>query len=196
MKLYHVSMGWTETLKLFTPRVPDSRAYDEDDVTARICFSKTIEGALSAIANKPTETCTWKEITIYELDTDNYIDSRRLYLSGKVNDAILTNECWYLEPVTLKGTHMLLRDFSYSYEYIPNEKMKDEYIDYAIFYLKDQGICVPGEVLNELRNCTLAEAMFDILPGVFNEYCLDLDEISSDLLASTRIMYDLELKAA
>lgn len=196
MKLYHVSMGWTEPIKSFVPRVPDSRAYEEDDKTKRICFSTTLEGAMSAIANKPTETCTWKKFTVYEFETDDYIDYMELYRSGKVNDAILTHECWYLKPVILKGKHMLLRDFRYSYEYIPNEKQKEEYICYAIGYLKEQGIDVPLEILNELNDCTLAEAMLDILPRIFDKHHLDLDSISCDLLCSTRVMYDLELKAA
>lgn len=196
MKLYHVSMDWTQTPKLFIPRIPESRAYDEDDVTERICLSTTIAGALSAIANKPIETCTWKKITVYELETDDYIDSMDLYMSGKVNDAILTHECWYLKPVVLNGTHMLLRDFSYSYEFIPNEKMKDEYISYAIYYLKEQGVDLSKKLMDDLNHCTLAEAMFEILPGFFDEYHLDLDSISCDLLCSTRVVYDLELKAA
>ncbi|RHB41980.1 hypothetical protein DW886_15610 [Enterocloster aldenensis] len=196
MKLYHVSMDWSQTPKLFIPRIPESRAYDEDDVTERICLSTTIAGALSAIANKPTETCTWKKITVYELETDDYIDSLDLYMSGKVNDSILTHECWYLKPVVLNGRHMLLRNFSYSYEFIPNEKRKDEYISYAIYYLKEQGVDLSKKIMDDLNCCTLAEAMLEILPGIFDEHHLDLDSISCDLLCSTRVMYDLELKEA
>ena len=78
-----------------------------------------------------------------------------LYISGKVNDAILTHECWYLKPVVLSGTHMLLRDFSYSYEFIPNEDVRDEYLNYAIYYLKDQGVDLSKKVMDDLNRCKL-----------------------------------------
>lgn len=49
MRLYHVSIGTKGGKCWFYPRVPEYRLCGEDDTTKRICFSDSIERALSAI---------------------------------------------------------------------------------------------------------------------------------------------------
>lgn len=194
MTFYHVSLGWTEEYKRFVPRIPEFRAYGEDDVTKRICISDSISGCLSAIPDKPYRTDIWKEITVYKCEIENYIGFKELYWTGKVFDAYLTHECWYLEPIEMAGRHMLLRGFDSCYEFVPNEQRTDEYILYAVDYLKNHNVRITDEIKKRLYSCSMLEAMYDIFPQIFHEHDLDLDEVSEEILATTRIITNPELK--
>lgn len=110
MKLYHLTKDLTHN-GMFYPRVPTNRAEIEDDVTPRICFSNSIEGALTAIPVPGSSFaelnesfgCVWK---VFELDTDTIpsqstINPKELYHDGKVLDAWLTGEHWVTQPIDL-----------------------------------------------------------------------------------------------
>ena len=117
--LYHVSLESIENFKL---RIPKYRLEGEDKTTKRICFSKTIEGAFSAIPHgsevlaglfKIKETCDISPIFhVYILDSRNIkkvdiVDSEQLYSSRQTLDAILTEEVWVLTE-KIKPKHKLI----------------------------------------------------------------------------------------
>ena len=194
MKLYHIAMGWTEISKLFVPRVPETRAYGEDDVTKRICLSTSIEGCFNAMANKPYQSNT--KITLYEVNTDDYVSYEKLYSTGKVYDAYLTHECWYLQPIIMTGKHLILKNFESDIEFVPDETRKDEFLCFLFDYLENhKNVFCSNEfesLIDGLESHSVAEILFEILPPYFDKYLLDMDDICADILSSIRIMYNLE----
>lgn len=115
IKLYHVSYNFTtdDFVKNFKPRVPkwttEERStpvlHMENSTIPRICFSDSINHAMSAAVYWPSEG---EEFMVYELTVDkddpNLILPETLYAQDYVRDALETREHWYLEPVTLTGT--------------------------------------------------------------------------------------------
>lgn len=188
MILYHVSKGWTELYKEFIPRVPEFRAYDEDNKTERICLSDSIGGCLSAIPDSLYHTDEYTKLTIYECDIDDYINYEELYKYGMVPDAYVTHEYWCLKPIWMFGTHVLLSDFDSHYEFVPDEKRLDEYVLYVVDYLNCHDIIIPADTKKRLENCTMIEAMYDIFPPLFYKNNLDLDDVSEEILTTSRII--------
>lgn len=111
-KYYHISTDLTQNGE-FTPRIPSVRADNEDTTLPRICVSRTIEGAVSAIPNGGTRLYElisknngFLKLFIFDSETldlndDNMIDSDTLYEKGLVHDAIITDEYWITKPVTI-----------------------------------------------------------------------------------------------
>jgi hypothetical protein len=134
MILCHVSFDLTANRR-FNPRVPERRNGDEDGKTARICVSKTIEGALSATPEGGSEldynlTINQNLIKLYIIDTEklkikkeNIISSEDLYVLNKVIDANWTEEYWILEDfeVPKEDTKIIyIKNYEYrSQDYYP-----------------------------------------------------------------------------
>lgn len=125
MKLYHVTKDLTHDGN-FTPRVPERRDYLEDEVIPRICFSTSIEGALSALPIPRGSSFAdynenygyvWK---VFEVDTDDlpneqWVDSQTLYEEGLVLDTWLTEEVWVTQPLDLSNQsyYILIDDWEF-----------------------------------------------------------------------------------
>lgn len=116
MILYHVCFAEYSEGDLFVPRVPGIRAFNENANLKRICLSRTISGAISAVpwGGKDFEDMmidTSKgyrsyPIKVYEFDTKdiepcNIIAPKELYQSDSVRDAIINEEYWVINQ-TLK----------------------------------------------------------------------------------------------
>lgn len=113
---YHISSDLHHNGE-FTPRIPSTRAKNEDTTLPRICVSRTIEGAVSAIPGGGTrldELITANDgflklfifdSDVLDLNDDNMIDSDTLYEKGLVHDAIITDEYWITVPVTVPESH-------------------------------------------------------------------------------------------
>lgn len=125
--LYHVSL---KSIRNFKLRVPKYRLKGEDKTTKRICFSKTLQGAFSAIPHGPEvvsglfkikEICDISPIFhVYVLDTrdlneSDIVDSEQLYLSQRVLDAKLTEEVWILTD-NIKPKHKLVEILDFTVE--------------------------------------------------------------------------------
>lgn len=124
--LYHVSL---EEVKFFEPRIPSLTLLDEDNTTKRICFSNTLEGALSALQgsiklydgliNISKDYDCPAIIHIYSIEEENIgddfiIDNR--VVSMKVPDAIITGEVWVTKSIDVKEMNhqiIVLTDFNY-----------------------------------------------------------------------------------
>lgn len=127
--LYHVSL---EEVNFFEPRIPSLTLLDEDTTTKRICFSNTLEGALSALQgsiklydgliNISKDYNCPAIIHIYSIEEENIgddfiIDNR--VVSMKVPDAIITGEVWVTKPIDIKEMNhqiIVLTDFNYKDE--------------------------------------------------------------------------------
>jgi len=97
-KLYHLSMERMDGRVLY-PRVPESRADDEDDVTKRVCFSTSIRGCVKAICADDIACSAY----IYEpADISKIKDSIVVPSTDEVNDVKETREKWVTCPVEVK----------------------------------------------------------------------------------------------
>lgn len=113
---YHISTD-LEHDGTFTPRIPTTRADNEDFSSPRICVSRTIEGAVSAIPNGGSRLDELIEhnhgflkLFVFDsedldLNDDNMIDCDTLYEKGLVHDATITDEYWIMKPVKVPETH-------------------------------------------------------------------------------------------
>ena len=86
--------------KTLTPRVPSNymtRNGYEDGETPRVCFAKSIDGALKGLS----QNLTGKEFYVH---VPVAIDSKYLHTPSKeeVPDASITTEMWYTRPVKIK----------------------------------------------------------------------------------------------
>lgn len=191
MKLYHVSLGWKETPKLFIPRVPKNRAENENETIKRICLSTDIIGCLTAMPDKPHKYNT--KITVYECDVHDYIDYNELYFSNKVCDSYLTHECWYLKPITMTGKHLILKSFESDWVFIAEEDKKKRCIQEAVFYLTKHGVTIHNKIIKKLYEYPFSVSLEQILPELFYDNDLDMDDVFSGLLDSVRTFSNIEL---
>lgn len=109
--LYHISFDPVEAL---IPRVPEHRAPGEDAETPRICFSETIEDAITAMpkggqALRGMLKCRHKITPILyayiadrEADREAYLCPYDIYIKHHVHDAIANKEWWAIKPVTVQ----------------------------------------------------------------------------------------------
>ena len=116
-KLYHLS-NKCDIIEEFVPRVPDSRAKDEEGETPRVSLSPTIEGALTAVpwGGMQLENELWDEgsflIRVYEfdiedLDINSLIPPQYLYSKNLVIDSRITKEHWYLKNLKPSRTYLI-----------------------------------------------------------------------------------------
>lgn len=116
-KLYHLS-NKCDIVEEFVPRVPDSRAKDEEGETPRVSLSPTIEGALTAVpwGGMQLENMFWEEgsflIRVYEFDIanmnlDNLLPPQYLYSKDLVIDSKITEEYWYLKSIKPSRSYLI-----------------------------------------------------------------------------------------
>ena len=87
--------------KVLYPRVPESRADNEDAVTKRVCFSTSIRGCVKAICAESIACSAY----VYEpADIDKIKDSIVVPSTDEVSDVRETREKWVTCPVELKLT--------------------------------------------------------------------------------------------
>lgn len=97
-KLYHLSMERMDG-KVLYPRVPESRANDEDAVTKRVCFSTSIRGCVKAICAESISCSAY----VYEpTDVSKIKDSIVVPSTDEVSDVKETREKWVTCPVEVK----------------------------------------------------------------------------------------------
>lgn len=102
---YHISHSSKNINSSFISRIPKTRGESEDSSIARFCVSSSIEGCLKAIPNgelffhvlpkiKPVK------VIVYEFSDEPSLHSSELVNKKLVEDALLTEECWFTEEVT------------------------------------------------------------------------------------------------
>lgn len=110
MKLYHISLDISRNgqTKVFLPRIPKHRVEYEDNITPRICFSRSIKGALNSfpykdkLANKEFLRKGETYISVFELEANSVSFRSPTEISRFVPDAELNEEHWVTEPVELQ----------------------------------------------------------------------------------------------
>ena len=97
MKLYHVSLDLTKNTRHFTPRIPKGTTYDEDTSVPRVCFSASLEGALSSCAHIIIKLFNYSltdNIMVFEVNTDDIVGKivtpEEAYYCYNVLDALYT----------------------------------------------------------------------------------------------------------
>jgi len=115
-KYYHISPNLLHRGH-FTPDIPQTRRALEDNLTPRVCVSKSIEGALTSIPNGGSLlyellSTTNGFLKLYVIDTEeleiadeDIIDSEILFEHGLVEDANHTDEVWILTPFSISKSH-------------------------------------------------------------------------------------------
>lgn len=132
--LYHISLDLIDEFKL---RVPDSSYDDEDKTIKRICFAKSVEGAitampynikvLSGILNMEKELGLKPLLYVYsiderEIDLDKIKDSNELVEEKLVLDANITEEVWVLtENIKPKLSVIKVIDFNFDIQKFDNK---------------------------------------------------------------------------
>lgn len=106
-KIVHISNEITLQEKVFVPRVPSQIAKNEDVTQKRVCFAKTLQGALGGIPYKGeiAKDVMFKDfayLTVYETDKRKVKHKPTEEIEHLVPDAHLTGECWVTEEITLK----------------------------------------------------------------------------------------------
>ena len=113
-KLYCVSQVKLDDI-ILEPRVPNNfmtKNKFEDYITRRVCFSKTIDGCLSALSMNLDN----KKLYVYILDN---ISKHDIYEPSieEVPDCKITHEVWCLDPCTVIYYKTILVTGSYDKEY-------------------------------------------------------------------------------
>lgn len=122
--LYHVSLDLVDKFEL---RVPNSSYSSEDQETKRICFAKSIEGAITAmpynikiisgLLNLKKEFDMEPILYVYSIDEKDLKpgqlkDSSELVYECRVSDANITGEVWVLtEDIKPKLDIIKISDF-------------------------------------------------------------------------------------
>lgn len=95
MEIYHISSR-NSNGKILTPRIPKNFFTNngfEEDKTPRVCFAKSIDGALAALSQNLEN----KELFIH-VPCDNIKYTNAI----NVPDSKITKEVWVKEPVKIK----------------------------------------------------------------------------------------------
>lgn len=134
--LYHVSLDFVNKFEL---RVPSSSYDSEDQETKRICFSKSIEGAITAmpyninivsgLLNLKKEYDMEPILYVYSIDEKDLKpgqlkDSSELVYECRVADANMTGEVWVLtEDINPKLDIIKISDCNFDIERMGNFAM-------------------------------------------------------------------------
>lgn len=111
MKFYHIELATEKIIQKFIPRIPNEILENEDITTPRICVSTSLEGCLNAV---PWGRLNFdyipmcQPIRVYEFDENDYISSLELFSSNKVEDAMLTGECWLLQESVPINSYIII----------------------------------------------------------------------------------------
>lgn len=190
MKLYHVSTD-LKFKEYFLPRIPSSRAQNEDHTIPRICFATSIEGCLMSMPDGGTrfeETYINQKglFRVYELDLDkvnltNFKTSEELWKAGLVDDADDCGEYWIMSPVY----------FNRSSSYIIHIDSWGTYLDDIIPY----DVYVEGEKTYAGNYCAAYEAIRGkkIPSNVFFEDIV-YNKLSKEEEIEARIKHQLDFK--
>ena len=105
MNMYHLSRMNHDEVTFF-PRVPKSVREDEDNITPRICFSKTISGAWRAHpaggGGDLNGMTRYTDMYVHvPADKVNHFAVKKPD-SCEVYDSSITDEIWLMEPAKLK----------------------------------------------------------------------------------------------
>lgn len=149
LSLQHISLDYANDIKSFVPRVPKSRAINEDDSIPRVCTSSSIEGCMKGhplleyhfnvyptLENySPYEDMDRLTILLeknlvgvlakvyhFNVAETSVWPPQKLHSQGLVGDALISDEHWLLKE---------MEPSSISYALIlsmANEKEKDEYV--------------------------------------------------------------------
>lgn len=142
------------------------------------------------MAEKPYRYNT--KLTIYQCDVEDFVRYDELYLSGKVYDACLTQECWYLKPLVMDGKCVFFKEFACDCQFVPLEHKKEELITRILSLLEEYAIDIPYDITS-LERHTMYDLMYQILPSYFPSCDLDLDDVFGSIgLPSLRTMYHLK----
>ena len=102
MKLYHVTTWDKKYQKVLYPRIPAESLAAEDTQIERISFSSSIKGCIFGIG-QIDKFHNGDKIRIYEikveLEDKALYTPQKLYYEGLVNNALLSNEFWYLKSI-------------------------------------------------------------------------------------------------
>lgn len=125
MRLYHVTTWDKEYQIVLKPKVPEESLASENIDIERISFSTSIKGCLFGLGQSD-RFFDGDRIRVYEINVNANDEAlyspEKLYYEGLVDDALLSNEYWYLKAI--------LPDRYYEYE-ISNISI-DKYIVYPV----------------------------------------------------------------
>ena len=101
MKLYHLS-DENHNGKIFHPilMTPDRAMYGEDCTIARTCFSKSIQGAISALCDSIDEFEYGKKFYVHVPKNTDQIQIQKPTID-QVPDCDITGEYWVLNDVEM-----------------------------------------------------------------------------------------------
>lgn len=104
IRLYHLSLN--PKLTTLIPRIPKNaaiKAKQEDDVSKRVCFGRSVAGALSAVPHGEIG-----DVMYIYMPTS--IDKKYVYYPTpyQVPDVGFTHEVWYTAPVSVKKVGALI----------------------------------------------------------------------------------------
>lgn len=185
IKLYHISPEIDKLEIKFTPRIPVDIENNEDNTTLRICFSDSIEGCLSAMGNvnRYIDETGKGTFVMYSfecfIDDNNLIDWRSLFESGKVPDAAVTHEYWYMKPITLHGRRIIINNLEYAHQNRRTVKViQNKYRENILTVLKRYGL---NEDMNHYDICYL------INNYILQFSCKRVDAIQKDIAKAITI---------
>lgn len=193
MQLFHVSLSLEpKDKKLFTPRVPESTAFSEDQETPRICLADSIIHCIEAILPKGISIHSGMLLQVYTVnisEDDTYLLSPK-EVHRHVADALFTQEYWYLQPISMESHVYRIEDITILNCINVSALSLEEYknltgtvlnnvLDLDKLYLNSPDHSV--EELNKRVHLTLAEG----IGGLITEsQCRRLSETIWDLLAT------------
>lgn len=126
-KVYHLTRDFVTEL---TPRIPKYVLKGEDKTTARICVSKSIEGAFISVPwsceyydgikyeGNERQFIRVLEFNLENIPKENFIDTDALIEKKLVPDAMSTDECWIVNIDKIKPDkifYILPQSMDYAY---------------------------------------------------------------------------------
>lgn len=124
MHVYHLTTKYELQKLTRKPRIPTTRAYNEDAITSRVCCAPDIEGCLLALqfefpeeGNPDFKYSNLYRHYIYRTDIESFYQPS----SQEVPDVEDTLEIWILEPVTFDYIGAIDIDAQGAYRFV--EKM-------------------------------------------------------------------------
>ena len=145
MNLFHITTFEKPRQTLLIPRVPEESMSTENITIERVSFSDSISGCIFGLGNSD-KINVGDQIRVYRIDILENDDSlylpHELYYNGWVNDATLSNEYWYTQPI-------IPSDY---YEYEVKELKTKRFIVVAASeietvknFLESEKILIPGD---------------------------------------------------
>lgn len=216
MILYHVTFDLMQD-NVFVPRVPETRADSENDTIKRICFSRTVEGALSAMPDggyRLDETIYKFDclIKVFQLDTEklnispkNILEPEYLYERDYVRDALETEEYWILEDVVIPREDVeILEIINYdmdSFDYVPakiyNEAMDGDGDLIRVWQKYNNNIKIPCSTLITNLKCRKLsfeelsnKSSFSIIGEEFDSYKKSIGKMEGKEKVIEFVKYD------